>query len=184
MKRLAAILLSAILLFDWYGYQPLMNWLDTRADLQMARQLDAQQYDESSLIEITVPTNLPYTNNWTTFERVDGSIEFNGQHYNYVMQKMVDGKMIYKCIPNQDKNKVSNARNEFYKLAFDSNKIDPSKKQDTGKSLSFKKAMDDFTNTQFRIRIAPISNDDPAYLSANVRLANGFDVLPYQPPQA
>ncbi|MES2773543.1 MAG: hypothetical protein V4722_05140 [Bacteroidota bacterium] len=184
MKQLAAILLSAVLLFNWYGFQPLMNWLDDRADAQMSRQLDEQQYDESSLIEISVPTNLPYTQNWASFERVDGSVEFNGRNYSYVMRKMVDGKMIYKCIPNENRNKISNARDAFFKLSFDADKVTTSKKQDGNKSPSVKKTMDDFTEHNLRIAVPASANKNPSYLIANILLANGFNVLPYHPPQA
>ena len=161
-----------------------MNWLDNRADEQMAKQLDEQRYKETSLIEISVPTNLPYTNNWSSFERIDGSVEFNGRHYNYVLRKMVDGKMIYKCIPNEDRNKVSNARDAFFKLAFDYNKVADDKKSDSNKTPSVKKTMDDFTDHLLQIVIAPSEQESLSHKLANTLLANGFNLLPYQPPKA
>lgn len=161
-----------------------MNWLDAKADKEMVQQLDQLQYDESSLIEISVTTNLPYTNNWTDFERTDGTVEFNGKHYNYVMRKMVDGKMIYKCIPNEERNTISSARNKFFKLAFDASKIATSKRQDTNKSISVKKTMEDFTNYLFQIIFPLVVSQNSSYIVANTHLVNGFNVLPYQPPQA
>jgi len=184
LKKIAAILLAAVLIFNWYGFQPLMNWLDCRADLQMAEHLDLHQYNEADLIEISVSTNLPYTNNWSSFERTDGSIEFNGRHYNYVMRKMVNGQMIYKCIPNQERNKIANARATFFKMAFDYNKVSESKKQDSNKAPSVKKTMDDFTEHRLRITVPVLANENPSYTTANILLVNGFNQLPFQPPQA
>jgi hypothetical protein len=184
LKQAAAILLSVVLLFNWYGFQPLMNWMDARADNEMVQQLNQLQYEESSLIEISVTTNLPYTNNWTDFERTDGTVEFNGKHYSYVMRKMVDGKMIYKCIPNEERNNISSVRNEFFKQAFDASTIATSKKQDSNKSISVKKTMEDFTDNLFQITFPVAVSQNPSYIIANTHLANGFNVLPYQPPQA
>ena len=161
-----------------------MNWMDARADKQLAEHFDQQQYDETSLIEISVPVNLPYTNNWTAFERIDGAVVFNGHQYNYVMRKMENGKMIYKCLPNEERNKISNARTEFFKLAFDFNKIASSKKQDTNKTHHVKKAMDDFTYQGLPYSSVVSDVSHPLYITANAHLANGFYLLPVQPPRA
>jgi hypothetical protein len=50
---------------------------------------------------------------------MDGEIEINGIHYNYVKYRMYEDSVEYLCIPNQAKTKLSNARDEFYKLVND-----------------------------------------------------------------
>ena len=84
MKKLAAILLVALLFFNWYGYRLITDYMQQRSDAQLEARLDQNDYDESQLIELRVPLNLPYHNDWTEFERYDGEVEIEGVHYKYV----------------------------------------------------------------------------------------------------
>lgn len=119
MKRAAAILLLIIFLFNWFGYRLLSGYLQHRADTQLESQLDQHQYNEASLIEIRVPLNMPYQNLSSSFERYDGEIEYNGIHYKYVQRKVANGELVLLCLPNQNRMKLQNARDEFYKLVND-----------------------------------------------------------------
>ena len=103
MKRLAAILLVSVLLFNWFGYRVLTDIIEHQADLVLEQRLDNSDYDESQLIEIKVPIELPYQTNWKEFERVDGEIEVDGIHYKYVKRKIVNGELVLLCLPNKSK---------------------------------------------------------------------------------
>jgi hypothetical protein len=184
LKKLFAILLAAVLLFNWYGYQPFTHWLEAKADAQMVTQLNEQQYDDAALITIEVPLNLPYTTNWPNFERVDGTIEHNGQHYNFVKRKLVNGIMIYKCIPNLQKDEITNSREQFFKLAYDLQKLADTKKQTGKKPLVLKKGIDDFTNNNFKIEIATIKQLATVSATTIYNISKGFGNNQYQPPQA
>lgn len=119
MKRAAAILLLIIFMFNWFGYRLLSGYLQHRADTQLESQLDQHQYNEASLIEIRVPLNLPYQNISSGFERYDGEIEYKGIHYKYVQRKVDNGELVLLCLPNENRMKLQNARNEFFKLVND-----------------------------------------------------------------
>jgi hypothetical protein len=119
MKRAAAILLLIIFLFNWLGYRLLSDYLQHRADTQLESQLDRHQYNEASLIEIRVPLNMPYQNISSSFERYDGDIEYNGIHYKYVKRKVANGELVLLCLPNENRMKLQNARDEFFKLVND-----------------------------------------------------------------
>ena len=160
-----------------------MNWMDDRANDNMAVMLDELHYSQASLIEIIVPINLPYTNNWSSFERINGSVEFNGRNYNYVMRRMVNGKMIYKCIPNEERNKISSARSEFFKHSFDSNSLSHSKKDGPYKLLSVKKGLDDYISNTPRVVIPRLNIQSPAFMTFGFALPKGFESLPYEPPK-
>jgi hypothetical protein len=111
LKKIAAILLICLLLFNWYGYRFVTNYLQTKADNQLEARLDVNDYDESQLIEIRVELNIPYQYSWSNFERHSGEIEINGKIYAYVKRKVEDGYLVLKCIPNtvkQDIKKVDN----------------------------------------------------------------------------
>jgi hypothetical protein len=119
MKRAAAILLLFIFLFNWFGYRLLSDYLQHRADTQLESQLDQHQYNEASLIEIRIPLNMPYQNVSSDFERYDGEIEFNGIHYKYVKRKVTNGELVLLCLPNENRMRLMNARDEFFKLVND-----------------------------------------------------------------
>ncbi len=119
MRIFASIFFLAILLFNNGGYHLLTRYMEQQQDTRLELQLDAKQYDESTLIEIRVPVNLPYQTDWKEFERVNGEVTFNGMHYKFVERKLQGGEMIYKCIPNQGKALIVNARDNFFKLVND-----------------------------------------------------------------
>jgi hypothetical protein len=119
MKRAAAILMLFIFLFNWFGYRLLSDYLQHRADTQLESQLDQHQYNEASLIEIRVPLNMPYQNISSGFERYDGEIEYNGIHYKYVKRKVANGELVLLCLPNENRMRLQNARDEFFKLVND-----------------------------------------------------------------
>ena len=89
VKQLAAILLIGILFFNWYGYQLLTAYWQQKAENTLVARLDRHDYDDDQLVSIKVPlTTLDYYNSSTSFERVDGQVDINGVHYNYVKRRI------------------------------------------------------------------------------------------------
>jgi len=119
VKKIASIFFLGIFLFNWFGYRLLSTFLENEANAALIVELDNEQYNDEELLSIKLPSNLPYYNNSKHFERMDGEIEINGLHYNYVKFRMYNDTVEYLCIPNQAKSKLSNARDEFYKLVND-----------------------------------------------------------------
>ena len=120
MKKLAAILLMGILLFNWLGYRVLISFLESKADMQLEAEFDENKYDESQLISIKVPVRyLPYYNSSSTFERVDGQIEIKGIQYKYVKKRIFNDSLEMLCIPNHASIKLQTAKNEFFKFSND-----------------------------------------------------------------
>jgi len=114
VRKIAAILLICLLLFNWYGYRFVTNYLQKKADRQLENRIDIKDYNESQLIEIKVALNMPYQNNSSGFERHYGEIEINGKIYSYVKRKIEDGYLILKCIPNTAKQDIKNADNILF----------------------------------------------------------------------
>ncbi|MDP4150455.1 MAG: hypothetical protein Q8927_08820 [Bacteroidota bacterium] len=120
MKRLAAILLMGILFFNWYGYQLLSSYLEGRADRQLEASLDNNNYDESQLIDVKVPSaHLTYYNSSEQFERVDGQIEIGGVQYKFVKRRLYNDSVEMLCIPNHTAMHLQAARNDFFKQVND-----------------------------------------------------------------
>ena len=114
LRKVAAISLICLLVFNWYGYRFVTNYLQKKADKQLEARIDVNDYYESQLIEIRVPLNMPYQNNSSDFERHYGEIEVNGEIYTYVKRKIEDGVLILKCIPNTEKQNIKNADNILF----------------------------------------------------------------------
>lgn len=135
MKRLTAILLLVLFLFNWFGYRLLSDYLQHKADTRLEAQLDHDQYDASQLIEMRVPLNMPYQATSSDFERYDGEIEINGVHYKYVKRKIENGQLVLLCLPNETKMRLQSARDEFFKLVNDLQQANQSKGADHGHSI-------------------------------------------------
>jgi len=114
VKKIAAILLICLLVFNWYGYRFVTAYFQKKADTQLEAKIDVNDYDESQLIEIKVPLNMPYQNASSDFERHYGEIELNGNIYAYVKRKVENGYLVLKCIPNTAKQNIKNADNLLF----------------------------------------------------------------------
>ncbi len=137
MKKLGAILFLGILLFNGFGYRLVSNYFDQKAADQLVQLIEENEYDESSLVVIKTPINLPYYANNPQFERVDGEIVIKGIVYQYVQRRIFNDSLELKVIPNQDRLHIKNAREDFYKLAQDlSNNGADKKSIPLGKSMT------------------------------------------------
>lgn len=131
MKRIAAILLLCLLLFNWVGYEVYTAILQADADKTMVADLDRNNYSDADLILIKVPAvHLSSYVNSKEFERVDGQIEIDGVHYNYVKRRFSEGSLELLCIPNNTATHIQSAKDEFFKLVNDLQHPGQSKKTD------------------------------------------------------
>ncbi|HKG69981.1 MAG TPA: hypothetical protein VKA92_14000, partial [Segetibacter sp.] len=119
MKKLSAIFLIALFLFNLFGYRILFNYEQQQSDVRLEASLDKQDYNDADLVTIKVPLSLPYVNNQQNFERVDGEITVNGKILKYVKRKIADGNLILLCLPNDHKMRIESAKEEFFKYTND-----------------------------------------------------------------
>jgi len=182
MKRAAAILLLIIFLFNWFGYRLLSDYLQHRADTQLEAQLDQQQYNEASLIEIRVPLNMPYQSISSNFERYDGEIEFNGIHYKYVKRKVENGELVLLCLPNENRMRLQSARDEFFKLVNDLQHNAQGKTSTPGSSI--KSPVTEYWDQQNNWQVAALTIQLHQYTGYS-RALPAFPLLttPAQPPE-
>jgi hypothetical protein len=129
LKKLAAILFAIVFLFNWFGYQIVVHYLEKKSDTQLEAQLDKQQYNDKDLVSIKVATNLPYYNESTEFQRTDGSIEIDGVEYKYVKKRFYNDSLELMCIPNVSKMKIKDAKQEYAKQTNDFQESGTKKKQ-------------------------------------------------------
>jgi hypothetical protein len=184
VKKVSAILLSSLLFFNWYGYRLLTDLMQNKASNRLEAKLDKDQYDPSQLIEIRVPINLPYHNDWDQFERFKGEIELNGIHYSYVKRKVEKGELVLLCLPNSEKQMLSSARDQFFKLVNDLQQPSNGKNADKGNQISVKNVLSDYDqdNHQWSLTYPePISYIDSHNYREDVNSC--FHGSPEQPPE-
>lgn len=184
LKRLAAIFVLSLLFFNWYGYRLVSELLQKQSDVKLEARFDNNDYDESQLIEIRVPMHLPYHNDWTDYERYDGEVEIKGVHYKYVKRKVENGELVLLCLPNNEKQMLQSARDNFFKLVNDLQQPNSGKKSNNGNSLAFKILFSDYQQEKNNWSIAAIYSNKEIYRINEERLLISYYFnSPEQPPE-
>jgi hypothetical protein len=184
VKKLSAILLTALFLFNLFGYRILFNYEQQQSDIRLEASLDKQDYNDVDLVTITVPLSLPYVNNQQSFERVDGEITVNGKILKYVKRKISDGNLILLCLPDHDKMRIESAKDEFFKYANDLVQNNQSKKSGNTKAGVFKNLQTDYNINTYEYVYATqrIQHRYTIPLQSNF-LPSSHSQLPEQPPE-
>jgi hypothetical protein len=182
LRKIVSALLILIFLFNLFGYQLVTNYMQRKADTQLESRLDNNRYEESQLIEIKVPLNLPYQTSWSAFERYDGEVEMNGILYKYVKRKLANDTLILLCIPNQQKMDLQTARDDFFKNTNGLSQNN-SKKSGNSNTGSCKKLMSEYDGIAYIPHINSSRYQQvfsTNYLAGN--LVNTPHLFPEQPP--
>ena len=178
---MTAILLLFLLAFNWLGYRLFMNLLEKQASYSLQQQLDTEQYDNSNLVEVKIPVNLPYLSNWSSFENFQGETEINGIHYKYVKRKLVNDTLILLCIPNTHKNELRTAQSDFFKQVNDL--PNNSKKNNSGKDHSSKAPTVDYLLKDANLEIVVNKEDTQHHSNYFDELSLISRLVAEQPPE-
>lgn len=108
-----------MLLFTTAGYRALVNLLEKQAQENMQAVIEEKTYDPAHLIELSVRLDLPYLSDWHNWEAVEGMVTIEGVPYQYVERILKDGKMIYRCLPNDGMQQAISARDRFMQFSYD-----------------------------------------------------------------
>ena len=165
MKKLTAILLLGLLLFNWCGYRLATAIMSQRASARLEARIDQKAYSESELVEVSIPLSVPYQLNQPEFERSYGEVEVDGRVYTHVMRKIENGHLILLCLPDEHREKIEKAGNDFYKNA---NGLDQIPGEKSGKSINKFNAGDfDDRLEQWDLSVLIISNNVNLQLSSS-----------------
>lgn len=107
------------MLFNGFGYRIVSNYFDQKASDNLVSLIEENNYNESELVSMKTPINLPYYSNSPKFERVDGEMEIEGVIYQYVERRVYNDSIEIRVLPNQDRLHIKNAKESFDKLASD-----------------------------------------------------------------
>jgi hypothetical protein len=172
-----------LLLFNWCGYRLVVDWLQQNTEARIEAVIEGKTYDPDHLLEIAVATNLPYTSDWSEWERVSGSVEVSGLHYQYVERKMEKGNMLYRCLPNVEKQNLLAARDEFFQLV---NNFNTQTDKQSSHTIVINNFIGDYDDAMANCLIAPAAfvvfanNVWPVFKSA---ISQSYASTPDQPPQ-
>jgi hypothetical protein len=184
LRKLAAILLLLILLFNLFGYRLVISALENKADDRLEARIDNRDYDESQLMEMRVPLNMPYQERYTEFERHYGEIEVDGQAYRYVASKVEGDVLVLKCIINQYKKQFRSLNDNM--TAANSAIADTDQPGQPQQQKSFAKSFfsDLFDgHDMFRINTQQAPDCMATYASYTLILPEVVTATPHQPPR-
>ncbi len=95
-------MLLVLLLYNMLGYQVLFYVRTQALEKEITSTIDQGQIDESKLIVFKVPVPV-YHQVDKGFERVEGSLEWEGRFYEKVKSKLENDTIHIYCLPNEQK---------------------------------------------------------------------------------
>ena len=119
MKKITAIFLVLLLLFNALGFFGLFVGLQYKTKLDLVQRLDNDDYLVEETVTLKVPLALPYHIDSDEFERVDGEIEHNGEFYQLVKQKLEKDTLYIVCIKDHDSKRIKQALTDYVKTFTD-----------------------------------------------------------------
>ena len=183
MKKLAAILLLGIFVFNLFGYRMFVYILVNQANQQLETVIDQKQYNDAALISVKKPTNLPYYNNTKDFTRAYGEVEMDGVLYQYVKCRIYNDSLEMLCIPHTSKQQLLTSKNNFTQVVFDFKKDATKKSSESNKAFSFIKLLGEFEkNELFKLNLSSkiITLKNGLYYTANTGVKHKATIE--QPP--
>jgi hypothetical protein len=183
LKKLIAILLLIVLLFNIVGYKFVANYFEHKATDDMQTSLDLHHYKESDLISFKLHLNLPYISSSTEFESVEGNIDINGINYQYVKKRFFNDTLEILCVPNFTKSSIKESKNDFAKQLNDIASSNNSKKSSSNQIV--KASISDFIQEHHfdiyqHIYTSNLKHDYYHSISSSYDFLQGLD----QPPEA
>ena len=167
------------------GYRVVFYFLQQYADQQMSATLDNDDYNEADLIIVTIPISLPYYNDWTDFERVDGEVVYEGVVYKYVKRKVCQGQLVLLCLPDDKRTEIATTKDAFFKYSHDLMQHQRDQKSSNSKLIEYH-PVNDFQQQAISFSVTLPITSIKRYLSfpLKVDLSTLPHLSPEHPPQA
>ncbi|HEU4575105.1 MAG TPA: hypothetical protein VFS36_08875 [Chitinophagaceae bacterium] len=183
MRKVASILFLLILVFNFWGYRLVLSYLENAATTRLVQRLDAGDYDKSQLVEVKIPLSLPYYTNWGDYESFSGSVNLNGENYQYVKRKVSGDTLYLQVIPHTEKNTIQTARIDYFKIVNDL-QHDGTQKQGQ-QPTTIKLMLSEFLENNQQFAFGSFENTTSSFNLYHRDLISQFDPLtPAQPPEA
>ena len=119
MRKAVSIVLVVLLLFNALGFYGVLVGLRIHSTQNLVDRLDQNNYTDNETITLKVPVSLPYASANSKYERVDGEIEFNGDFFHLVKQKLANDTLYIVCIKDRDSKQITKALHDYVKTFSD-----------------------------------------------------------------
>jgi len=156
-----------------------------QSDIQINTLLDKHSYNEADLVMVKVPLSLPYMNEQSDFERVNGEITINGKILKYVKRKISAGNLILMCLPDHNKMIIELAKGDFFKGSIDLVQNNPKKQSGNSKAGIFKNLSVEYDSISYQfVNHSNCFLTDNYYIESKpFLLPSAYKNLPEHPPQ-
>lgn len=142
--------------------------------------VDEQAYTDDELISVKTVLNLPYYTSSDDYERAYGSININGEEYEYVKRRVHNDTLELLCLPNHDKTALKAVSNDITRASADGN-VAPTKKSGTTLKIS----LPDFCQSINNFSASIANNTQQRFSSFNSIFSSAdYSAQQERPPQA
>lgn len=182
MKKIGSILFLLVLVFNFCGYKWVLSYMEKQSSTRLEQKLDAGNYDETELVEVKIPLNLPYYTDWVEYETFHGETEYKGEVYQFVKRKISADTLYLLCIPHTEKNDLQVAKSDFFKTV--NNLQHDGMPQKGNQPPAIKLMMSEFLqNDEFSYTVSE-ENIPLTLHSSEISYSSQFNPLtPAQPPE-
>ena len=119
LKKLIAIFLVLLLLFNALGFVGLFMGLRYKTRLDLVQRLDNRDYSDEETVTLKIPMSIPYHIDSEENERVNGEIEHQGEFYRLVKQKLFEDTLYIVCIKDVESTRLKQALSDYVKTFTD-----------------------------------------------------------------
>jgi hypothetical protein len=106
-----------IFLFNVAGYHVVFWALRSQAKSDLLHRLDADAYSSEAVVVLTIPVSLPYPVHDVEYERANGEVEYLGEYYQLVKQKVENDTLFMVCIKDHQQKRLDRTMSEYTNLA-------------------------------------------------------------------
>jgi hypothetical protein len=97
------------------GFYGIFLGLKLRNDAATVLLLDRNDLDKFETVMFKIPISLPYTQDDTGFERIDGKYEYNGEFFRLVKQRYANDTLTIVCVKDQNEKVIESAIRTYVK---------------------------------------------------------------------
>ncbi len=115
MRKTISILLLSVFLYNMLGYQVIFYFRTQAIEQEINRTIDQGAVDESQLRVFKVPVPV-YHQTDQGFERVNGSLEYEGRFYEMVKRKLENDTIYIYCLRNEQKRELVSKLNDHVQM--------------------------------------------------------------------
>ena len=179
MRKAFSIVLVVLLLFNALGFYGVLMGVRMQSVQNLVHRLDQNSYANDQTITLKIPMSLPYSYGNEQYKRVNGEIEFQGEFFRLVKQRVSNDTLFIVCIKDNESKKIAEALNDYVKTFSDG---DGSAKS-TGKL--FQSIMKDYVPVSLTMETGSRwNNEQPIQVYAEILHGFLFTQRPVQPPDA